>query len=581
MNRRALLISTAALMATAPVLAQTRASRPVGADKPWTTYQVEAMKTTGTVKGPAYGPFLVENESSNQTCVELKTGEHVAFTVTAPANALVVRFSLPDAPDGSGHSDTLVLSRNGEKIRELTLTSRFSWVYGTYPFSNNPSDGKPRHFYDEVRVKDVPFKPGDVVTLTKTGAAPTCILDLVDLELVAPPLVQPKGSLSLADFGADPKGERDATAALRALLAAAASQKKIAYVPAGDYKLTGDIEMPSHVTLQGAGMWHTTFVGDEPLYPQADRRLRFKLTGDNSRLCDFALDGRLKYRNDSEQNDGIFGAHGRNCTVSRLWIEHTKVGLWFYVCRSMRVEGCRMRNMFADGINLCVDTSDCVVENCSTRNTGDDCFAIWPAPSDQGFTQEGAAPGNNVIRRCTGELPSLAQGASIYGGANNRIEDCLFTDITSGCGILISTTFETSNETIDNNFSGTTVVDNCVLKRCGGYDHGWTWRAALQIALQRKSINGLQIRDIRIEDSLSDGFGVIVPQHITEPRSLTHASLERVTITNSGIGAPGSRDVRIGPRISGGLTVKDCRLGTIDNGSPDFRIADLSRRQAG
>jgi len=557
MNRRELLISTAALIAVPPALANSRALRPVGAEMPWTTYQAEAMATSGTVRGPAYGPFLVENESAGQTCVELKKGQHVSFTVAAPANALVIRFSLPDAADGSGQSDTLTLARNGHAVCEIALSSRFSWVYGSYPFTNNPADGKPRHFYDEVRLKDVPFKTGDIITLTKTGAAPYCILDLVDLELVAPPLPRPDGALSLAEFGADGRGATDDTEALRALLAAAAKQGKTAYVPSGTYQLTGDIEMPSNVTLQGAGMWHTTFFGDEALYPQANRRLRFKLTGDNSRLCDFALDGKLKYRNDQEQNDGIFGAHGSNCTVSRLWIEHTKVGLWFYVCRGIRVEGCRMRNLFADGINLCVDSRDCVVENCTTRNTGDDCFAIWPAPSDQGFIQQGAAPGGNIIRRCTGQLPSLAQGASIYGGANNRIEDCLFTDITSGCGILISTTFPTSDDKTDNNFSGTTTVENCVLKRCGGYDHGWTWRAALQVALHRKSIAGLQISDIRIEDSLSDGFGVIVPPDITEPRQLTNTVLERVTINNSGIAAKTSSDVRIGAHVGGRIEGKN------------------------
>jgi hypothetical protein len=572
MNRRELLLSSAAFVLPAPAFAA--APRPLGADLAWTTYQAEAMKTSGTVMGPAYGPFRVENESAGQTCVKLQSGQSVEFPVTAAANALVIRFSLPDAPDGSGLADTLTLSRNGAKIADIALSSRFSWVYGTYPFTNNPADGKPRHFYDEVRLKDVPLAKGDVVTLTKTGAAPYCIIDLVDLELVAPPLARPHGALSLSDFGADGKGVRDDTEALRALLAAAAREGKIAYVPPGAYKLTGDIEMPSHVTLQGAGMWHTTFVGDEALYPQASRRLRFKLTGENSRLADFALDGKLKYRNDQEQNDGIFGARGKNCTVSRLWIEHTKVGLWFYVCRAITVEGCRMRNLFADGINLCVDTSDCVVENCSTRNTGDDCFAIWPAPSDQGFAQEGAAPGGNVIRRCTGELPSLAQGASIYGGANNRVEDCLFTDITTGCGILISTTFETSNATVDNNFSGLTEVKNCRLVRCGGYDHGWTWRPALQIALQRQSIAGLRISDIAIADSLSDGFGVIVPPDVKEPRTLSDVRMERVTIQNSNLATHTRRDVVIGASVNGRLDGEACRLGTIQNDSTTFRIVE-------
>ena len=49
------------------------------------------------------------------------------------------------------------------------------------------------------------------------------------------------------------------------------------WVPAGDFKLTGEILVPSSVTIQGAGMWHTNFVGDEALYVQAARRVRFTL----------------------------------------------------------------------------------------------------------------------------------------------------------------------------------------------------------------------------------------------------------------------------------------------------------------
>jgi hypothetical protein len=172
-----------------------------------------------------------------------------------------------------------------------------------------------------------------------------------------------------------------------------------------------------------------------------------------------------------------------------------------------------MRNTLADGINLCVDVRNTVVQNCSTRNTGDDCFAMWPTASDQSFTEETPRPGNNVFRGCTGELPFLANGAAIYGGANNRVEDCSFTDIATGSGILISTTFPTADDNlkIDNNFSGTTVVRNCELKRCGGFDHVWDWRGAFQLCLDRRSISGLRISDVRIKDSISDGFSIVAP----------------------------------------------------------------------
>ncbi len=385
---------------------------------------------------------------------------------------------------------------------------------------------------------------------------------------------RPENSLSVSDFGAAGTGDKDDTEAVRKCLAEAAKQRKVAWVPVGDYKLTGDITLPSDVTLQGAGMWHTTFVGDEELYTHPDRRLRFKLTGTNSHLADFALLGKVKYRNDSEQNDGIFGAHGKNCTVSRLWIEHTKVGMWLYVCDHIVIDGCRLRNTLADGINFCTDVRNSVVQNTTARNTGDDCFAIWPTVSDQGFTEEAPLPGNNVFRHCTGQMPFLANGGAIYGGANNRIEDCLFTDIAAGCGILLSTTFPTADEglKIDNNFSGTTVVRNCELIRCGGFDHDWSWRGAFQLCLDRRSISGLRISDVRIKDSLSDGFSIVAPGSKKGQGTLSDARLENVDVPNCGTGTQGRHGLWVREDAYGSLTTVNSRIVDVKNSSKNFEI---------
>src|SRR5690242_9950712 len=91
----------------------------VGADVPWVTYEAEDMKTTGTTLGPRYEPFLVETESSGEKCVKLEgAGEYVEFTVTSPANAMVVRYSLPDSMDGNGINSTLSLYRNGKLFKK-------------------------------------------------------------------------------------------------------------------------------------------------------------------------------------------------------------------------------------------------------------------------------------------------------------------------------------------------------------------------------------------------------------------------------------------------------------------------------
>jgi hypothetical protein len=569
-----LLLRLALILAGAVCSSRVRAG--VGADLPWTTYEAEAMKSTGLVLGPKYDPNRVETEASGQKCVKLvAAGEFVEFPAAAAANALVIRYSLPDAKAGGGTSTSLVLFINGTEVRTLSLTSRYSWLYGNYPFSNRPTEGKPRNFYDELRVKDLSIAKGDVIRLQRAAAdVAYCIVDLVDLENVPAALVAPANALCILDFGAGGKGGTDDTAALRRCVAEAQKQGRPVWVPAGDYQLTGDILVPSSVTIQGAGMWHTTFVGDEKLYPQSARRVRFKLTGSHIRLADFSIVGKLDYRDDNEPNDGIVGAGCADSSVSRVWLEHTKVGLWIYNGTNLVIDGCRFRNLLADGVNLCVGTSGTVIQNCTARGTGDDCFAIWPAASDQGFVEQSPRSGNNVIRHCTGQLTFLANGGAIYGGADNRIEDCLFTDIATGCGILISTTFPTSDEQrkIDNNFSGATLVRNCELVRCGGYDHTWAWRGSLQICLDRRSLSGLTISQVTIRDSISGGLTIVAPGSRQGEGTLTHARLEKVNIARTGLGGASSHGLWIRQDAEGGLELVHCEIADIRNESVHFRL---------
>lgn len=565
--------------------------RPAGADRAWTTYLAQDMRTNGEVLGPGYAPHLVEVESSRQKCVRLASGgQYVEFTVAAPANGMVVRYSLPDAPDGGGITSSLKLYRNGAFVQDIAITSKYAWVYGPYPFTQTPGSGRPRRFYDDVRLKGIDSALGDVIRLQKADdAAAWCVIDLVDLEQIAAPPPAPAGLLSPMDFGAEGKGESDDTAALKQCIAEAARRGVGVWTPPGTYRVTGEIAVPSGLSFRGAGMWHTLFVGDPELYAQPARRVSFTLGGQNTRLSDFAIIGHLTYRNDAEANDGVVGYHACGCTISNIWVEHTKVGIWFYGCANMAVDGCRLRNTMADGINLCTHTMDCVVQNCTTRNTGDDGFAIWPGAFDHSHVQTSPAPGRNVIRRCTAELPYLANGGAIYGGADNRIEDCLFADVAAGSGLLISTTFPTSDKAykIDYNFSGVTVVRDCALVRCGGFDHEWTWRGAVQICVDQRDISGLSLSRIDIRDSLSDGFSIVGPAAKTGPDArigpdakaplslLSHVRLDRVDIRTVGLGVAGRHALWVEADVHGSLTIAHSKIAGIANRSPNFSIRSV------
>ena len=128
-------------------------------------------------------PHLATEASGRQACTLSSGGDYLEFTLAQPANALELRYSIPDSQKGGGLQTTLQLSattmtgqplpvmvqrhmnlspREAQEEAErvnvdsgdavLFLTSAYSWFYGVYPFTNIPSQGKAHHFYDEVCV---------------------------------------------------------------------------------------------------------------------------------------------------------------------------------------------------------------------------------------------------------------------------------------------------------------------------------------------------------------------------------------------------------------------------------------------
>jgi hypothetical protein len=531
-----------------------------GAAVPWTTYEAEDMATTGTLLGPQYAPHLVASEASGRKCVRLNAvGDYLQFTAASSANAIVVRYSVPDTSDGSGTNYTLSLYTNGSYATKLPLNSRYSWLYGAYPFTNNPTAGLPRNFYDDVRMLGLSINAGDSVRLQKdvTDTANNYVIDLVDLESVAPPLTAPANSLSVIGFGAVGDGTTDCTSALQNCINSAAGAKTV-WIPAGTYVISATLNLPSNTTLQGAGNWYSTLIGSASLYNTPSRRINLNGNGSNIHLADFAITGFLNYRNDTEPNDGLGGSYGTGSSISRIWVEHTKAAAWLYNSTGLVVDSCRFRNTIADGINLNRGMRNTIVTNCTARGTGDDCFAIWPSSGPQNFS-----PGLNAITHCTGQVPFLANGGAIYGGTSNRVEDCLFQDIPYGCGILFSTTFPVGT----NVFAGTTIAQRCDLFRCGGYDDGYGWRAAFQLCLDHyaSGISNVQLSNLNISNSISDGLSII-----GGIGRLSNAVATQVNIPNYGLGASGRHGAWASSETVGSLAFSNSIVAEYRDDSPNF-----------
>ena len=403
----------------------------VGASVPWTRYEAEDGQSNATAPAASRVYLTPESEASGRRFVLLvKQGDHIDFTVRKPANGLVVRYSIPDTADGTGQDVTLSLVINGTVIRKLPLTSRLSWVYGDFPWTNDPNTGRAHGFFDEVRCVIPNVVAGDTVCLRVDAGdtAASYLIDFIELEAVAAPLPRPDNSLSIVDFGGTAGDASDDATAFMNCVTAAKQQGKVVWIPAGDFVLDGTFKPLGGVDVRGAGMWHSCLRGTAPM---------FQGTGEPIRMSDLAIFGVVNRRNDSSPDNAFNGNLGDGTELARLWIEHLKCALWSnYGTKNLRLHECRIRNVQADGVNLCDGTTDSVVEQCHLRNTGDDALATWSPSGD--WSSKQPCRRNRFVHN-TIESPWHANGIGLYGGSDHRVHGNLVVDtVFSGGGLLIS-----------------------------------------------------------------------------------------------------------------------------------------------
>jgi hypothetical protein len=468
------------------------------------------------VLGPDYTSQTPAREASGRRCVRLSaTGDFLEFTARADATGMVVRYSLPWGTENA----TLSLYINGKLSAKLSMTSKFCYLYGKYPFNNQPASGSPRRFWDELRLMPGDIHLGDTIRLQKDNddLASQYLIDLVDLEAVPPPLPRPLNSVSVTQFGVTPNSGVDARQAFISAIFAAKSKHEVVWIPPGQYFIKGQIKV-SNVTILGAGMWYSTLRGVDDYTPE--NRVAILGNGSNVILSDFAIDGNLTYRNDSEANDGVGGSFGENSFIQNIWIQHTKTGMWLVNSDGLQIQNCRFRDTIADGINLCLGMRNTTVYNCTARGTGDDCFAMWPATYDPAKY----SAGQNRFVNCTAQLPYFAQAFSVYGGDANSVEDCAAIDIPYGAGLLASTMFPTVS-----GFHGITNFSNVQITRAGDRD------GAIAVMTNLRSLSGLRFQDIDVIDTPTNGikFTCVKGQPVGD------TTFDRIRIVNPGLAGEG------------------------------------------
>jgi hypothetical protein len=255
---------------------------------------------------------------------------------------------------------------------------------------------------------------------------------------------------------------------------------------------------------------------------------QFKVSGDNNRFYDFALQGDVTSRDDSSGDNGFDGPAGSGSRLENVWIEHLKSGWWVgkgnysgvptqALTDGLVVHGARIRDTFADGINFCNGTKNSVVEQSHLRNTGDDSLAAW-SPTFDGIADE-----NNVFRFNTVQTPWRANCLAIYGGTDNKIEDNVCADPVLYPGILIASTAAFSPYP----FRGITIVARNTLTRAGGPMYSQA-HGALKILADGTAVDNVRVSHMNIDDSTYSGI------HIQGPNQITGLTFDNVTVKGAG-----------------------------------------------
>ena len=481
-----------------------------GAKMPYTTHEAEnATIENGATIQQSTDMESTAVEATNQTYVELpKKDAAVTFNVTEPANALNVRYTIPDG--ASGQLDVQV---NGSSVGNLDLSSHSAWQYlkGDHEYDQVVDGSSARFRFDETRLllKDIQLKSGDKISLVKKkdDNVPYGI-DFIELEQAPAPVAQGENSISIVDKGASANDDSDDTAALLAAVEEAKANGKSVYIPEGRFNFDKQVNIEAdNLKISGAGVWHTQ------LHFTSDKRygggIVFGHNSNGIELSNLYMDSNLTSRyNEDAQYKAISGTLGKDSKIHDIWVQHFEVGMWIgdydqtgnmKYTDGLVVENARIRNNLADGINFAQGTKNSTVKNSNIRGNGDDGLAIWSSISDG---TNAAAEENNKFLNNTIESGWRAAGIGIFGGKGHEISGNLIKDVFAGAGIRVNTVFAGHN--FDLNDSGIKIHDNTILRSGTTNDLYNLHRGAIDFQQVRGTIKNVDVYDNKLLNTLAE-----------------------------------------------------------------------------
>jgi hypothetical protein len=467
-----------------------------GANMPYDMYEAEDGQIGGgaAVVGPNRTIGDIAGEASGRKAVTLNsTGSYVQWTTKASTNTLVTRFSIPD-----GTNTTLDIYVNGTLLKPITLTSQFAWLYGseTGP-GNDASAGGPRHIYDEAHIMLGTTVPaGSVIKLQKDAANTSqYAIDFINTEQVAP-IANPDATKYAVPAGftqqdvqnAFDKVRQDTTGALVGV-----------YLPAGDYLTSSKFQVYGKaIKVVGAGPWYTTFHTDSA-QQNTDAGFSVPSTANGSSFSGFSFFGNYTSRIDGPGK--VFDlTDASNITIDNLWVEHTVCFVWATHIDHVTITNSRIRDTFADGINMTNGSQNNLVSNVESRATGDDSFALFAATDHNSADLTG-----NVFQNLTSLLTWRAAGIAVYGGYGNTFKNLYVADTLCYAGVTISS-LDFGYPFTGFGASPQTVIENASLVRDGGHFWGAQVFPAIWVFSASKVFQGIRVNSVDIVDPTYSGI---------------------------------------------------------------------------
>ncbi|TVX99786.1 carbohydrate-binding protein [Cohnella terricola] len=400
-----------------------------GANMPFTILEAESLSnsTNGTRLAPNFTPGDFAGEASGRSAVYLDSnGKYVEFTLTSPANAFVLRNAIADNTSG-----TISLYVNGASKGKFNVTSKFSYVYATPStlgeLGYNNSGSKAYWLYEDAQLMlDQVYPAGTKIKIQKdAGDVPWIYVDLLETENVAPPASNPDPSKYVQV--SNTKSIEQALNEFRQ-----DSSKKGIFIPAGEWTISSKIFLYGRATeIIGAGPWHTKLMAPQN-QTNTDVGFNISSTANGSTIKDMSAWGNYVYRTDGP-GKFIDGNGMQNVTIDNIWAEHFICLYWGVNSSYNTFKNNRIKNMFADGINMTNGSSYNVIDNNYARATGDDSFALFSAIDSGGSYNVG-----NKYTNLTATNVRRAAAFAAYGGQNNLFQNLYAADTLTYPGVTIS-----------------------------------------------------------------------------------------------------------------------------------------------